>query len=242
MINGMLAYDTRKTPARAVVVSILLHGGLLLPFIVWQLQPDARASTQKLLVELYGMLADRQTEQRAPAAVTASPPVPIRKALPRPEQRQQHKFDEIAGPVVSPQPLTVGGPARPDELTVGAAATSGAVTDQGASGALQAQQTLNDAARDLDQLKHYLRRIRRKLQTNLIYPADAEKNGHEGTPVVGFTITASGGIGAGSLSIVESSGYDDLDASALQAARASEPFEKPPRVMDVKVGVTFEMR
>ena len=63
--------------------------------------------------------------------------------------------------------------------------------------------------------------------------------GIEAVTTISFIVTDSGNIKGGSLRVKVSSGYTALDASALQSARDSVPFEKPPKEMPLIIGVRF---
>jgi periplasmic protein TonB len=60
-----------------------------------------------------------------------------------------------------------------------------------------------------------------------------------GAPTIRFTLTEEGNILSGSLAVAKSSGYPVLDESAMRAAQAGAPFEKPPRRMEVAIAIGF---
>jgi periplasmic protein TonB len=240
----MLEYEEKKIWARAVAVSLTLHASLLVPLVIIERYTHPGNSPQRLLVELFGMIADRQAEARAPAPMETrpSPPKPAahvrtesRAAQPAAANLRPDPEGPVAAPESSQQPF-----APPGEMH---SRTPNEPDSAAAPGELQQEQTLQGAEMDMDELRRYLATVQKNLQAHLVYPEEAKKGGYQGTPVVGFTITASGMIGQGSLVLVQSSGYEDLDASALRAAIASEPFDAPIRELkQVQVGVKFEMR
>jgi protein TonB len=238
----MLAHETTSTWARAIAISLALHASFVAPWILLGRYAHHREASEKLLVELFGMIADRQTEERAPA------PDEPRPAPPRPRVRARNEPKVLS----SPDPSQLSTPDSPvtasesQQLPPAAQMAMGTASEGDtaiAPGDLQRQQTLQAAATDLDELRRYLATVQKKLQANLVYPEAAKKAGYEGTPVLGFTIMVDGTIKPGSLVLVESSGHEDLDGSALKAATASEPFDRPIRELkDVRVGVKFGMR
>jgi TonB family protein len=239
-MNAISAYNSRKALTSAVLVSLALHGGLLFPLLLWTPSRDAHAATEKLRVELYGMLADRQTERRVAGVDSPPPVIPAQQRPTATDHRLAAKVVETNGPAEVRLAARSEDPVGPLSAPTPAREVVAPLPSPGTAKSSQEQQTISDAAQDLNELRQYLGKVRKRLQGGLKYPSEAEKEGHEGTPVVGFRIAADGSIAPGTLSIVESCGYAELDASALDAARASTPFERPPRAMDVKVGVNFE--
>ena len=104
------------------------------------------------------------------------------------------------------------------------------------------QTTLDAKNRDRDSLRKYLADLKKRLQAKLIYPEAAKRIGYEGATVLKFVITEEGTIRHGTLAVVQSSGDDDLDAAALDAARTSEPLDAPLKEMEVVIAVAFELR
>ena len=88
-------------------------------------------------------------------------------------------------------------------------------------------------------MTRYLGGLRKAIQSRLRYPGAARRDAMTGTPVVRFTIAENGSILPGTLVIHKSSGYDLLDRSALEAARASSPLPVPPRRMQVVIAISF---
>ena len=58
------------------------------------------------------------------------------------------------------------------------------------------------------------------------YPAEAERRGWQGTPVLHFVINRSGSVL--SVSLARSSGHETLDESAQASLRQAEPLPPPP--------------
>ena len=229
--------------AYTLLGSLLLHA-VLLSAPLWALHRQARQQhTEQLVVQLYGMLAARQSEARATttAAPAAAPPAPVRallspappisalapKATPTLAHDEAAPAAPAAAAAAAPPPAPGVAPASPNPV----------------NSAMPAQQASTVAAHDTAVLaiKRYLAAVRRQLQAHLIYPDGAKQGGYEGTPVVGFTLNEDGSILPGSLTLVHSSGHAGLDANALQAARDSTPFEPPTHRMDVAIAVAFRL-
>ena len=231
--------------AYTLLGSLLLHA-VLLSAPLWALHRQARQQhTEQLVVQLYGMLAARQSEARATtaAAPAAAPPAPRRtraRALLSPAPPISALAPKATPTLAHDQaaPAAPAAAAAPPQAPSVAPAPPNPVNS-----AMPAQQASTVAAHDTAVLaiKRYLAAVRRQLQAHLIYPDGAKQGGYEGTPVVGFTLNEDGSILPGSLTLVHSSGHAGLDANALQAARDSTPFEPPTHRMDVAIAVAFRL-
>ena len=217
----------------ALLASLALHLLILSPLLLLLREPP-RARQDRLLVELYGIISNRQREARAPPAVTPAPVQHVAAA------------SRVPGPT---SPVAVRGSvsaqqAQPDAVPESMGSAEPAAAPGSSSGAtgIDAQRAETLAVRDLraDELKRYLATVRNRLKANLVIPEQARRLGYEGVPVVGFTIEESGWLVPSSLHVIRSSGYADLDANALRAAQDSTPFDPPPRRIEVAVAVSFE--
>lgn len=89
----------------------------------------------------------------------------------------------------------------------------------------------------------YLRRLRRRIQETLQYPAAARRRGLSGTVLVEVNVQPDGSIGA--VAVVTSSGHEVLDEAALEAIKSlrREPFPPglPPRLIRVHLPVVFAL-
>jgi len=158
--------------------------------------------------------------------------VPVQHAPKNPPPEKKYAFAPVS-------PVQVAEPAKLPVAPPTPAVTGGASAPP--ADAAQKQTTLK-AQDNIDALKQYLARIKKKLRTNLVYPDDAKKRGYEGTAVLRFAITESGTIRPGSLVLVQSSGQATLDASARQAALASEPFDRPSREIVADFEMPFSLK
>ncbi|WP_221189840.1 energy transducer TonB [Azomonas macrocytogenes] len=224
-------------------------------------RPPTPPERDKLVIEIQGLITERQLEQISPGAKPASAAV---QPSARPSQPPQGTSET---PEVKPDPPLARGKARPVKpaeqkpppkivhspkrfpdklLEKSAQATPSSTAAKAAAstggGPLQQQQTISHEQRETNLIKEYLRNIRRVVQGNLIYPPEARRGGAEGIPIISFSLGADGAIQHGSLRIARSSGHPALDASALKAASASMPFARPPRPMDVSIAISFGNR
>ena len=96
-------------------------------------------------------------------------------------------------------------------------------------------------AEETDRLNRYTSMVARRLQANLVYPANMRRKGVEAATTIAFTVTGSGEIRADSLRVRTSSGYKEMDDNALRAARESAPFDKPPKELTLVIELAFEV-
>lgn len=90
-------------------------------------------------------------------------------------------------------------------------------------------------------LASYAGRVKSAILRHKQYPALAERLGHEGAVKVSFVLDAAGGLSSATVS--NSSGYDELDAAALDAVQAAAPFDEFPAGVDqhtLKLSVTLK--
>lgn len=81
--------------------------------------------------------------------------------------------------------------------------------------------------------------IRDIIQKNIAYPHIARKKGLEGKVVVSFIVCADGE--AQDITITESSGFEILDRSAVEAVRKASPFPKPPVKAALIIPVVYKL-
>ena len=87
----------------------------------------------------------------------------------------------------------------------------------------------------------YFELIQNKIEKNRKYPPDAVSKNQEGTAYVKFTITPNGDVSE--ISLVKSSGYDNLDKAAIAMVKDSNPFPSLPQetALSVKLPITFKL-
>lgn len=199
----------------------------------------------RLSIELFGMVSNRQMEERTKGADVARPaakPVPRiapRVSPPAPKRSPANYTTAAAESPVQMEKTDDKGK-QEDDGTGSSYGSSGA--SGGAGGNVdQRQQTTgyNDGGKNA--VADYIARLTRRLQANLVYPEETRKHGVEGVSWISFTITESGAIKEGTLRMRKSSGYASLDTNALNSARTSAPFERPPKELRVKIGVEFNV-
>lgn len=220
-----------------LAISLVLHSSMALPFILdnWH-RPDRDKHT-KLQIDLFGMVADRQLEEKK-RGQEATPPRPRQVNKPR-KSPDTYKTVETAGPVLvekpEDKPIPVAQETQPLLTPVAPAAVAGAE-------AQQRQQTIRSAAElEAALIRSYLARLAKKLRANLVYPEEVRKHGIEGVSTIAFHITGSGNLIETSLRVQKSSGYPALDANALHSVRVSAPFEKPPKELNVSIAMSFNI-
>lgn len=211
---------------------------------------------QLLVVEVVGLVSTRQVEQKQKgddseriAQKPATPPP--QAAMKKTEKKAVSPMRKAPAPVkVKEQPKKKNEPKpeperqaepRPEQQTASAAPPASEQTTPKGVDAQQVQQALKPQESEATLIRKYLAGLKREIQNHLEYPREARDAGYVGSPVIRFTITESGDILPGSLSVHKSSGSALLDAKALQAARDAAPMAKPPRQMAVTITVVFTL-
>lgn len=215
---------------RGLLVSLLIHALLIAPWVLHELWLPAPPPTQQLAIELFGDIANRQTEQQnqGQRVASATPPAPKPAAAP-------HKQIKALTQSLADSPVQVAKEEAPQDRTP---STPSAPPTQGAE-EQQRQQTLrNDTP--VDVMRRYLAGLKKQVKAQIVYPSDARQAGLTGAPEVAFSIGADGQLVAGSLTVRKSSGHPQLDEAALRAVRAAAPFSPPPFPMSPKLEIPFE--
>ncbi|MFC7286780.1 energy transducer TonB [Herminiimonas glaciei] len=222
----MIEYKGKQTMTYAVAASLFLHGALVLVALLLLTKSVEEIKTDKLLLELVGMVANRQREESTPSSA-ASTTTPVQKTVQKEETKKT--------PVKKIKAISADSPVQieqREELATSSSRSSESKRDSD----LQKQQTLNN---ELEELKKYQVKLTKKIKSNLVYPSDARRRGYEGVTAVRFVVTDSGMIQPGTLIVARSSGYPMLDTNALKSVRDSEPFDRPPRTMPVEIDLGF---
>lgn len=230
-----------------LAISLALHLFAAAPFYVLThvRMPDHRHSRNRLVVELFGMIADRQTEARKEGTRAVRDTVSRPRIVPRQQVRrsavkrppEKDKTPAVESPVLvekrDDKPAPAEQPGGPSVVS----GASSAGTAGGDAGGLQ--RTIGRVDQAADRMRAYTARLTKRLRANLVYPEEMRKSGIEAVSTIRFTITESGAIREGSLRVTKSSGHAALDKNALRSALASAPFEKPPRELNVSITVAF---
>ena len=212
-------------------VSWLLHCGLILPCVLIGLYNPSHQNHSKLVIELFGMVADRQQEARMEKVMP--PPRKVPQLIPQMPKKASEAHETVAAdmPVYEE---------KIDETPVPDPSPVVAVADEAVE--RQRQQSIAHEKQDADKTREYLERLGKRLQANLVYPEEMRRKGMEGVSWISFTIMQSGEIREGSLRVHKSSGHAVFDSGAVKSARVSAPFEKPPKELSVNIGVSFDVK
>jgi len=101
--------------------------------------------------------------------------------------------------------------------------------------------SLSGAQKD-DFYMQYLVLIQNKIEKNRKYPAKAVANNQEGTSYVKFTILPNGDISE--ISLIKSSGYSDLDQTAIAMVQDANPLPSFPQKtpLSIKLPIIFKIK
>lgn len=190
---------------------------------------------EELVVELIGMVSTRQVEQKQQGEVSPSSTQKAAKKMMTRVHKASNPVKAMARPEKTkpePQPQSEQQALSATPPVIGNTAPLGSESPQ-------MQQILKPRESEASLIRAYLAGLKREIQNHLDYPDDARDIGNVGAPTIRFTITESGDILPGSLSIYLSSGSAQLDEQAIRAAQSSAPMAKPPRPMTVTIKVAF---
>jgi periplasmic protein TonB len=81
--------------------------------------------------------------------------------------------------------------------------------------------------------------IRDRILKGLSYPAQARRMGWKGRVTISFIISDSGC--AENIKVVESSGYQTLDAHAVKTIKSCQPFPRPPMRVEVVIPIVYRI-
>lgn len=215
---------------KGLLFSLGLHALLALPIVLLLYWVPAPTPNERLAVELFGMVSNRQTEQKQlgeqvdrKAAEPQKASVPQRKPLPMVKQSVADSPVRVEKQEEKPEVQ------RQQQL---------ATSNQGAE-EQQKQQTIQNSDAEMDALRKYAAAATKAIKAKFVYPAEARQAGYSGTTIISFRVGLDGQIEPGSLVVRRSSGYASLDESALRAARAAQPLPPPPRSMSVAAPINF---
>jgi len=218
-----------------VILSLVLHGCLLAaPWLAGLYPVHPPQARQQLVLDLTGLLSNRQLEQQA-----VKTPQKMAHAQPRPQVRHHPKTPPVRAAVRSPASVAQARPVQPDPESAPPPAPLPAVPRAVPATQSLMAQTIAHRETEEDILRRYLARLRSQIQRHLVYPPEARQLGEVGATVIRFTLTETGAIAPGSLEVRNSSGSPTLDEHAILAAQDSAPFLPPPHSMDVQIGLSF---
>lgn len=211
-----------------MLASLVLHGGILIS--VSNLETGRHSD--RFEVEL-APPGPRSCQREVPRPTPSPPPQPLQ------------------APEVAIRPIAQVTPAalRPSQFfKAQPAAVTPAKVLPVAGSALSLNKTFRGAPRLKrglleDPLKAYLGLIRKRIETNKIYPPLSMRNGEKGEAIVRFVIGRDGTLL--SVDLGKSSGYPRLNRAACDAVRRSAPFPRLPGEhrlpLTVSVSIVFHL-
>jgi len=236
----------RFTLAHGVALSLLLHLSLALPLVAWMMHTPHRyrSSSNRLNVEIFGMLSNRQTAAQQRRIEKGRPGEPFpekssqRAAKPEIERREvATESSTVPGETIIDTPDAVQVPlasSSANDSSSGSGSESRAGGDSG-----QRQLFIGGRNTEADLITAYVSQLTKQVNAHLIYPNEVKKKGFEGTAWISFIVTASGDLKPNTLTIRKSSGYAALDANALKTITAIAPFQRPPHELTISLGIDF---
>ncbi len=247
MSDAKVQRKTNFTIYHGFAVSILIHSIIALPFIVYALDLRPDDDAEMLVVDLQGLVADEQIEQKVLQETKGDiakdetkpddqKPVPQKPAETQASDAQDMvENDQEPGlPPPAPDPTPPKPQAEPPLPQTPQKTASPGAADVKGTDQQQVGQTIKMDPEEADRLKAYSRLLSKKVRANLFDRPERKST------IVSFTILSNGQIRPDSLKVVESSGLAALDASALKTVRASLPFPPPPEAeMPVKLIIDF---
>ncbi len=216
-----------------IAVSLALHSAFALPFVLDDMMPPAD-EPPLLVIDLQGVVADNQTEQKVMQQV---------KGAAQQQEAQMAKATAPTPPDDPPKEVKENGdtpapaPSAPDQPMPDATPQSSAAGSANIKGAEEKQiaQKIRDRETEQERINAYVKLLSKKVRANLVYPDE----GRPAAAMVSFTILSNGQIRPDSRKIAESSGQPVLDTSALNTIRASVPFDPPPHEITIAINVNF---
>jgi TonB family protein len=228
--------------SKAMVISLIGHCLILWLWSAASLTGDQPVRTDDTLqLELFGMISDWESSERAAVAAAAAPePSPVVPVIPEPEEPPVPE-PEPEPPVEKPLPPEAVPAPKPKKLPPPQPRPQ-PVRPQPAEPAIgQIGQIQRTFARDMEisAEKKYLSQTVRAVNSRLSFPEGAREKGQTGRPVVSFRIDNTGAIRAGSVILRKSSGYSILDEDALRAVRTASFRVPPPSLADKEITLTL---
>ena len=233
----------KSTIRYGFAASLALHSAIIAA-LIWRISPPPPTVSPLVVIEVQGIVEDRQIEQKPLQEVEgredADPPKSASAEAPQATSSEAYQ-DALAGE----QPLPAPPPPKPTPVPSQKPETRPAVQPS-ARGTSARNIASDDPPQNAQTIKTekelielYVRLLAKKIQTNLVYPEEARQARLEGKATVSFAILSNGDIRPDSLAISASSGQALLDEGALRTVRSCLPFDPPPKEMNVSVGVTF---
>lgn len=250
--RGVDGRRLRLTFAQAIALSLVLHAAAASPFALGAFWPQEEDADDTLVVELDGIVSDSQLEEKKAAPeVEAVPPMPQPPPPPPrtepPEaqaaQAPQENLDKADEPVEAPPSAAVAQAPQPEPQATREAAPLPPPPPPPHMAPSDEAQAARSIARekddDEDALRRYGAQLAKKVQSRLIYPAEAQAARAQGVVKIAFALRADGSIERSSLRVIASSGSPSLDAAALATIRNCNPYPPPPKPTAIAFSLSF---
>ncbi|GHS87095.1 hypothetical protein FACS189487_02580 [Campylobacterota bacterium] len=205
-----------KTPNIFVcfLLSFALHISLVIGYIfLHSLTFTNTRNSERLIVQIDGVISDKQQEDKA----IAKPPPP--KPTP-PKPRVQKKIETAEKQIEQTPQIESTKTETPSDKE-------------------QQAETIKHDQDEAKEINRYLAGLKKQLSNHIAYPETAKQHGLIGVPTVGLSVLADGSVEG--VMIVKSSGYAALDEAAVQAVRQAAPFAHPPRPLhNISIAIYFK--
>jgi TonB family protein len=224
--------------SRAMMIS--LAGHILL---IWLCSSGLSWSVQRppdnvLRLELFGMIADRESAEQAAIIPIAQPVLPELEPEPEPIEAPEPVPEPV--PEIPPPPEEVPLPnKKPEPKKKEPVRQPRPAPIEASAGQAGQEKRSLDGEREANLEKLYLAAAARAINSQLSYPRDARQKGLTGRPRVSFRVDQNGRIPAGSISLRGTSGHEALDQNALSAVAKVTLPPPPPGLAGKEITVTL---
>jgi periplasmic protein TonB len=241
---------------RAFQISFLLHSLILVVAITLS---TLLVPSQKLTVLDFNL-----NKPEAPVKKIEPPaPMPVIKANPikpkapqtlkgkEPDQPQEEKARTASAPEVAPvvklpeaqslesRPMGLGIPDHSRSVKEGPPGTAGGSKEGSGTSAGPGNSDGGKESAKTKYLKDHFAYIRDKILRNISYPDLARRMGWQGKVLLSFIITADGYVRE--VRIIQGSGFNVLDKTAIETVKDTAPFPKPPIEAQLVIPIIFRL-
>lgn len=222
----------------SLIISLIVHIVSVGAWIGYKnYHPYKPQEKERLVVEINGILSNKQMEEREALQEAPTSPPQIAEQVPEKEEPKKPKTPPLEKKKVLAKSEEATHKMEPEPQKEVAKPVAPSVTPQNIEA--QKQQTVSNTQNDSALMQRYARAFKKKLHEHVVFPTEAKGKGYMGVPRVGFTINEDGSVPKESISIIKSSGYDVLDQKAIVAVLESTPFDKPPKAFNAEVDIDF---
>ncbi len=242
---------------KAFLYSMGIH--LLACVLVFAVMRGSTTERKTLVIDfsLLNQPAARQSVQ--PSYETRSRPLPVKVPEPRTAnakeilkqptpQIQRVAVTEDLVAITAPEPKATSHPhsatAAPASsmdpgITGSATGTPGPHGSHGPDSASLSGAGAGTDRPEVRYVKAHFAAIRNSIIRRLSYPRLARRMGWAGTVKVSFIVNESGGVN--NVRVLETSGFEVLDANAVETIRRCSPYPKPPVVAEMVMPITYRL-